>query len=230
MSFGCDLVSTSVHDAIKDTQKTTGATGHTPLLFAAASNHGLLKCRSFPASDVNVICVYALDGEGFDGGQINPPTDPDKANFGTLGHGIELSWEAADAQAAAAAAAAKTNGEAHPAEPGGDYRSGTSYATPILAATVANYLAWLDCHAAELGANRHKRAREMEWVVKVLRNRMSQKKETASDLMFVQPWCFFDMQGCDLRDQPAHIVRELDAVATRRCLNEIESDLKAVDD
>lgn len=217
MSFGRDLTSTSIHQAIKDSQRMTSATGHTPLLFAAASNHGLLKAPSFPASDANVICVYALDGEGFDVHRLNPPTDPFKPNFGTLGHAIDLKWSEKDT-------ANKTYVQ--------QYKSGTSYATPILAATTANYLAWLDCHATSLGTNKHKHARESEWIIKVFRECMATKQESKSDMMFVAPWNFYSMQGWDLKDSypaPPPMIDD-DQKTTQRCLNTIEGFLSAVDD
>ncbi|KAL2208340.1 DDE-domain-containing protein [Sarocladium strictum] len=219
MSFGYDMTSTVIHNAIRETQKTAGATGHTPLLFAAASNHGLLKGPSFPASDTNVICVYALDGNGFDLQGLNPPTDPFNANLGTLGHAIELSWPEKVSTAVDESYVLK-------------YKSGTSYATPILAATTANYLAWLDCHAAALGPNKLRHAREREWIVKVFRERMATKQQSRSDMMFVAPWTFFKMQGCDLAEtqEPGYNLIELDRATSLRCLQVIQDFLSAVDE
>ncbi|KAK3353393.1 hypothetical protein B0T25DRAFT_209517 [Lasiosphaeria hispida] len=236
MSFGCDIAITKIHDAIKNAQSTQGATGHTPLFFAAASNHGLRKRRSFPASDINVVGVYALDGGGFDVNHINPPTDPNKANFGTLGHGLELQWELPGGSVTKEVNGKppqddpKANPPVHANNPNAKYKSGTSYATPILAATVANYLAWLDCHASELGPNRHKRAREMEWIIKILSERMSEKQETRSDMMFVQPWTFFEIPGHDKKNISVDDIRQQDAKTTRHCLWAIRDMLKDIDE
>lgn len=221
MSFGSQNPSAGIHDAIKNSQKTTGATGHTPLLFAAASNHGLLKDASFPGTDANVICVFALDGRGFDVNTFNPPTIPEKVNFGTLGHGIKLSWKTLDKQIPG-----EVRQESYPEE----LKSGSSYSTPILAATAANYLAWLDCHIEELGPNRHKLAREKEWVVKIFRDHMSRKQETHSDMHFVVPWKLFQMSW--VKDQFLDTVelKKADEKSTRDTLTTIRLSMKHIND
>ena len=227
MSFGRELTSSRICDAIDESQKSKGASGYTPLLFAAASNHGLLRGPSFPACDANVICVYALDGEGYDAHRINPPTDPFKDNFGTLGHGIELRWHKSNK----GQKAEEPNLKSSSGEPEAEFMSGTSYATPILAATVANYLTWLDCHVAALGPNVHKQARKKEWVIKILRERMMSKQESHSDMIFVAPWNFFHMKKYDLDEKSSlETVKEEDRNTNEGCLNVIKDYHRLVDD
>ncbi|KAH6953871.1 peptidase S8/S53 domain-containing protein [Ilyonectria sp. MPI-CAGE-AT-0026] len=85
------------------------------IIFAAVSNGGLNEPCFFSAICRNVICVYASDGKGNDGG-INPKGEMDE-NFMTLGVAVELI----------------AYGEFV-------YKSGTSYATPIAAGIAASFL------------------------------------------------------------------------------------------
>jgi len=91
-------------------------TGYPTVIFAAACNYGLNQETAFPARDHRVISVYAFDGLG-GSGTISPPGPVEEASLGTLGCGVQLSFRSA----------AKAG-------------SGTSYATPILAAIAANLL------------------------------------------------------------------------------------------
>lgn len=84
-------------------------------IFAAASNDGGNKSRTYPASRSHgVICIHASDGLGNDGG-ISPSPSTTGENFTTLGIAIKSRWKKKDV-----------------------HISGTSYATPIAAGLAAD--------------------------------------------------------------------------------------------
>jgi hypothetical protein len=85
--------------------------------FAAASNSGGNADRAYPANRPDfVICVHASDGQGNNCG-INPPPTPGDLNLTTLGISV----------------ASEEKGQVV-------HKTGTSFATPIAAALVANML------------------------------------------------------------------------------------------
>ncbi|KAI9150885.1 hypothetical protein HJFPF1_10662 [Paramyrothecium foliicola] len=93
MSFGVEQLNMRLDEALSHVMNQLGNAGHTPLVFASASNSGLAKpSRSYPASDSRVICAYALDGVGNNSSGLNPPLSENAFNFGTLGHGVEVKW------------------------------------------------------------------------------------------------------------------------------------------
>jgi subtilisin family serine protease len=85
----------------------------TSVLFAAASNGGGNGERTFPATYSGVFCIHASDGKGNDCGGINPSTESFSDSWTTLGVAIPF-----DDQSVC--------------------KSGTSYAAPIAAGTIAN--------------------------------------------------------------------------------------------
>lgn len=117
MSFGSRVIDPEVEQAIARAKerKPFGV-----LLFAAASNSGKNEPRTYPASDVNVMGVHALDGHGNDSGWTNPSPVGQHDNFGTLGLGIKLMWKDKII-----------------------YKSGSSFASPTAAAIAANVICWL---------------------------------------------------------------------------------------
>jgi hypothetical protein len=184
MSFGVDGVSESLDKAITFALEQVGRSGHPPLIFASASNTGLAKKeRSYPASDSRVICAYALDGKGNDSSGLNPPAQSYGHNFGTLGHGIQVKWKTTSPTMA----------------------SGTSYATPILAAIVANYLDWLIHYDARLRGKR-KYLRTKKYVEEFLKAHMAVKKSDKSDFMFIHPERCFSLGGYEVHG-PQHLDR-----------------------
>lgn len=111
-------IETALREAIHPKSRTAGARPR--LIFAAAANWGFNRGLAFPASMKGVICVHATSGNGYDG-QINPGASSDHhhQNFpvGTLGITIESLWRGNRV-----------------------WLKGTSYSTPIAAATAANLL------------------------------------------------------------------------------------------
>ncbi|KAJ9133325.1 hypothetical protein NKR23_g10837 [Pleurostoma richardsiae] len=113
MSFGLPKRNTRIEKAIADAEY-AGI-----ILFAAASNYGGNKYRSFPASDSKVICMHVTDGEGVPDG-MNPSPLDHRDNFSTLGAGIESNW----------------NGKTV-------CLAGTSFSTPVAVGIAANTLAFV---------------------------------------------------------------------------------------
>jgi subtilisin family serine protease len=173
MSFGWGVNVSTVNSAIIAARGRKTAGGHAPLFFASASNRGYLASgRSFPASEnENVIGVYAVDGVGTDNSTVNPPT-MGSHNFATFGHGVPVKWGGEDL-----------------------HMSGTSYATPILAATVANYLDWLGDSIATLKEEGYRTARQKSRVEQVLQLMSVAVQE--SQMRFVAPGHFFKFRGLD---------------------------------
>ncbi|KAM5385425.1 hypothetical protein ACJZ2D_001066 [Fusarium nematophilum] len=184
MSFGSDVPSNAILTAIEESQKTRPDRKHKPILFASAANHGLnKKTPSFPASDSRVICTFILDGAGADNSGMNPPTSANYGNFGTLGVDIETRWDNKAGETVTR------------------YTSGTSYATPVLAAIAANYLAWLDYYANDLGDALHAVARAKEGIEAMFADHMGCKKSSSTDISFVAPWHFFEFGGYDVSER-----------------------------
>ncbi|KAI0875182.1 pfs domain-containing protein [Hypoxylon argillaceum] len=103
------------------------------LLFAAASNNGGQLGRSFPARDHTVIAVHATDANG-NRSPFSPTATDDDISIATIGEAVESAWpvhlcdeEAADSKCV-------------------QYKSGTSYATPIVAAIAAFLLLYARIH------------------------------------------------------------------------------------
>lgn len=165
MSFGVSGVSDRLDQALGFVMKQTGVSGHTPLVFASASNAGLTTPgRSHPASDTGrVICAYALDGLGNDNSGLNPPREQHAPNFGTLGHGVKVKWKTEES-----------------------YASGTSYAAPVLAAITANYLDWLFHFEDRLGRGKQYLWRK-DYIERAFKEFMSYKQRSDDNMMFVHP-------------------------------------------
>ncbi|WYZ36240.1 hypothetical protein EsH8_XI_000123 [Colletotrichum jinshuiense] len=167
MSFGCNYYDGDIAKAVSLCLKPRDIPP--PLLFAAAGNYGLNNRRAFPSSERNVICVYALDGKGGPN-TINPPRH-NEPNFATLGCGIELNWGSS-----------------------ATHKSGTSYATPIMAAIVANYLDWLGFYKGKedgFSLEEYDQLRSEGQVRHVLEKYMT-AYEPEDKLHFIAPWWLFD--------------------------------------
>lgn len=198
MSFGWDRDVPAVRDAITEALKKKTRDGHTPLFFASASNDGYRRdSRSFPASENDkVIGVYVVDGHGADTSTLNPPAMSYCNNFATFGHGVPVTWKGKPL-----------------------HESGTSYATPMLAAIVANYFDWLapGVNPTPEEKEGYKLARQKTRVEQVLRNKMSQQCGETK-LRFVAPWRLCGFRGIDCPAQISQAIRDADArqAATRR--------------
>lgn len=100
-----------------------------PVIFAAASNRGQggLGRPTYPARLSSVLCISACDGNG-NRAKFNPPRVRNSANYTTLGVQIQSRWRGKDV-----------------------VRSGTSFATPLAVAMVANCLEFVRHHPSLRG-------------------------------------------------------------------------------
>lgn len=210
MSFGVSGVSDRLDQALEFVMKQTGISGHTPLVFASASNAGLtMPGRSHPASDTGrVICAYALDGRGNDMSGLNPPLEDHAPNFGTLGHGVKVKWGKEES-----------------------YASGTSYAAPVLAAITANYLDWLFHFEERLGSGKQYLWRK-DYIERAFKEFMSYKKRPDDKMMFIHPdnWWGFRCENHDVKEneEVAPAVSKADADTTTRVLTRLNGWLDSI--
>ena len=140
------------------------ATKHT-VLFAAASNGGGNGRRTFPATHSGVFCIHASDGNGNDYGGMNPSTESFSDSWTTLGVTIPF-----DDQSVC--------------------KSGTSYATPIAAGTIANVFDYLDClrEQGKLPDQKYCHLRSSDGVGRILWH-MSKERQ---GFRYVAPWNLWD--------------------------------------
>ncbi len=101
------------------------------LLFAAASNSGGQLGRAYPAREANVVCVHSTDAHG-NRSHFSPTAAPEDVNLATVGEAIKSAWPLH-----------LCGGEEHTALGDGEEsayytaKSGTSYATPVMAGIAA---------------------------------------------------------------------------------------------
>lgn len=128
------------------------------LMFAAASNSGGRLGRAYPASSSQVICVHSTDTLGTPSG-FSPTAEPDNLNFATVGESIESAWPMLLCSDSVSPQKYVKS------------RSGTSYATPIMAGIAAFLLQYARLHLPERAASSLKRREKMEALLKRCANR-----------------------------------------------------------
>ncbi|KAL6790875.1 peptidase S8/S53 domain-containing protein [Trichoderma sp. SZMC 28012] len=151
LSFGWPSTNFEGYDELEDA--IDRAHGKKILIFAAASNSGGKLGRAYPASSSQVICVHSTDTLGTPSG-FSPTAEPDNLNFATVGESIESAWPML-----------LCNDTTTPQR----YvksRSGTSYATPIMAGIAAFLLQYARLHLPERAASALKRKEKMEALLK----------------------------------------------------------------
>lgn len=124
------------------------------LIFAAASNDGGNRKRAYPARDDKVICVHSSDGQG-NPSVFNPTHVQNQDNFSTLGEAVKSSWPVGLCEL-------EKNPEAMV------YKSGTSFATPIAAATAAFLLLYARQNLSPAEAALLKRTAGMKAVLNLI--------------------------------------------------------------
>ncbi|KAI0103355.1 hypothetical protein GGR51DRAFT_524641 [Nemania sp. FL0031] len=178
MSFGCYFDVMNVTKAI-DCASKAGLKG--TILLAAASNNGQNGKRTFPARHGEVIAIHSLDGFGNDIGGMNPSREGYFENFGTLGLGIKTLWHKP------------------PSEPGllsdiqvmtAEYKSGSSFATPIAAGIVANCIEWIDYMNAE--GYLHKTQYSLLRQPKGIRIMLRKQSTKVNDILSIAPWTLWE--------------------------------------
>ena len=124
------------------------------LVFAAASNDGGNRKRAYPARDDKVICVHSSDGQG-NPSDFSPTPIQNQDNFSTLGEAVRSSWPVGLCDL-------EKNTEAM------IYKSGTSFATPIAAATAAFLLVYARQNLSPAEASLLKRTAGMKAVLNLI--------------------------------------------------------------
>jgi hypothetical protein len=115
MSFGFEKCQECIEEAVKKAREKD------VVMFAAASNAGRnSRVSPCPAHATGVISVFATDSFGEIQG-FNPPVRRNQISFSTLGHNVNSAWPGRFVE------------DQNPQS----CKSGTSIATPILAASVA---------------------------------------------------------------------------------------------
>lgn len=163
MSFGWPRWHECVEKAIK------AASDNNIILFAAASNNGSNQTTAFPASCPPVICVHSASGYG----DPSPftPRPFGSINLAVIGEGVISSWP-------------QSRGEGP-----GRRSSGTSVATPILAAIAALVLEFVNQKPSLTPHDL--RLRSPRGMAQVLLG-MSSRHHTGYDV--VMPWQVLDTQ------------------------------------
>lgn len=161
-----DIINLSFGLGVADSHKVRPIIDHlvkkNKLIFAAASNSGANGRRAFPARQEGVFAIHALRGDGSSPGNINPPPEPDKDNFATLGCGIPSWWKGREILI-----------------------TGTSYATPIAVAIAANLLEFIQAADEEYQPDpRH------FWTYSEMRQLLSQLAGVSGSSNYtpIQPW------------------------------------------
>lgn len=140
---GYDVLESAIHKAY----------GKKVLLFAAASNSGGRLGCAYPASCPQVICVHSTDALG-NASAFSPTAQPHTLNLATIGESIESAWPTF-----------LCNDQSTPPK----YvksRSGTSYATPIMAGIAAFLLQYARIHLPAEEALKFKNKENMEALLK----------------------------------------------------------------
>lgn len=138
------------------------AYGKKVLMFAAAANSGGRLGRAYPASSSQVICVHLTDTYG-NASNFSPTAEPNAINIATVGEWVQSAWPML-----------LCCDELNPKCV--ESRSGTSYATPIIAGIAAFLLQYARLHLQESEALALKRKERMEALLKRCAERGSNYK------------------------------------------------------
>ena len=158
MSFGLDARDLEIDKAIHAAVKANIS------MFAAASNNGGNKPRTYPSNRMHgVLCIHASDGAGNDGG-ISPTPLRKRDNFSTLGISIPSKWKGIPT-----------------------FISGTSFATPIAAALAADVLEFAR-HKCDLNEHQQELLHNFDGVRQILLGMIEQGAETRGGYDYIMPF------------------------------------------
>ncbi|KAF2107012.1 hypothetical protein BDV96DRAFT_637800 [Lophiotrema nucula] len=150
--------------------------GRRRIVFAAAGNAGGNAPMGWLASMSGVIAVHATDGLGA-ASNFNP-TSLSGESFPTLGRDIQSNW--------------KETGKRNPPKP--IYLSGTSFATPIVAAIAADVLEWARWNL-KMTNDQKKLLYSAGYMKKVFAKMMQPR----FNIHYIQPWTLWERgwdNGC----------------------------------
>lgn len=103
------------------------------MVFAAASNNGIDKPRTYPSLFPGVFCIHSCSGEGAPSGFNPKADDKEQFNFCTVGECVESMWTSENAG------------------PRRKIMSGTSVATPIAVCLAALMIGYVRRHMSDFG-------------------------------------------------------------------------------
>ncbi|KAK8131669.1 hypothetical protein PG984_008107 [Apiospora sp. TS-2023a] len=118
------------------------------LLFAAASNSGAQHGRAYPARDANVVCVNSVNVHG-NRSAFSPTAPSHDISLATVGEAVESAWPVHLCSEGEEAAYTTV-------------KSGTSYATPIMAGIAAFLLTYSRLHLPEKAYKLRRRSRMVQ--------------------------------------------------------------------
>lgn len=182
MSFGFPTRTVDGYDELEQAIK--HADYYDVLLFAAASNSGGQMGRAYPARDTNVVCVHSTDTLG-NGSHFNPTASQQDINLATAGECIRSAWPIQ--LKPGAKGFAKVEG----AQDGAfALKSGTSYATPIMAGIAAFLLLYTRIHLPDNANMLKRRSRMVALLQRIARK--GQEDGLRNGYHFVDVSLYFD--------------------------------------
>jgi subtilisin family serine protease len=195
MSFGMD----NEHPAMQ--KQILRAYNENIIMFAAASNRGLNYKTTFPARENEVICIYSTDGNGSKSVR-NPACMKNSGyHFATVGVAVKSAWPVnlslppdtpPSTSERTMAGAAQQPSERPPAGTPKPNKSperrmtGTSFATPIVAAIAAYILDFTRVNG--ISKELYQRLRSRKWMQEIFADHMAIKNDK---LLYIHPWKLF---------------------------------------
>ncbi|KAK4220736.1 peptidase S8/S53 domain-containing protein [Podospora fimiseda] len=169
MSFGFPTCAVEGYDELEKALK--NANMNNVLLFAAASNSGGRLDLTYPAREDGVIAVYSTDTNG-NRSAFSPTAASQGVSLATVGEAIESAWPVH-----------LCDEEQNPIFI--SYKSGTSYATPIMTGIAAFLLLYVRVHIPEKAESIKKLRRMREVLVRVAEKGASRGRKLRDGYYFV---------------------------------------------
>lgn len=170
------------------------------IMFAAASNRGLNYGATFPARENEVICIYSTNGNGSKS-HCNPTCLKNSGyHFATVGVAVKSAWplnlsspsntpstsERVMAGAAQQPSERPPPGTPKPNKSPEQRMTGTSFATPIVAAIAAYILDFTRVNG--ISKELYQRLRSRKWMQEIFAGRMAVENDK---LLYIHPWELF---------------------------------------